>query len=84
MLLNGEKTELVNIVNQFFPRKDDKEECQKLLQKCVTNLLEKFFEYFKIRPPIFEYILEEIKESIKKFTSFCECIYFNSSLFLKC
>lgn len=70
LLLNGRKPEHVN---QLFSRRDDKGEFQMLFQE-LWDQPEKFFEYFRMRPATFEYILEGIEESIKKFSNFRECI----------
>ena len=53
VLLNGGKTEHVN---QLFSNRDDKGEFQMLFQE-LWDQPEKFFDYFRMRPATFEYIL---------------------------
>ncbi|KAF0750290.1 protein ALP1-like [Aphis craccivora] len=50
----------------YFPEETTKEK--------LCDQLEKFFEYFRIKPETFEYILEKIEESITKFSNFRKCI----------
>lgn len=50
-----------------------KTEFQMLFQE-LWDQPEKFFEYLRMRPVTFEYILEGIEESIKKFSNFRKCI----------
>jgi len=70
LLLNGGKTEHVN---ELFSRRDDKGEFEMLFQE-LWDQPEKFFEYFRMKPETFEYILEKIEESITKFSNFRKCI----------
>ena len=70
VLLNGGKTEHVN---QLFANRDDKGEFQMLFQELLDQP-EKFFDYFRMKPATFEYILKGIEESIKKISNFRECI----------
>lgn len=70
LLLNGGRTEHVN---QLFSRRDDKGEFEILFQE-LWDQQEKFFEYFRMRPGAFAYILEKIEEGIIKFSNFRKCI----------
>ncbi len=69
-LLNGRRTEHVN---QLFSSRNKKGEFQMLFSE-LWDQPEKFFEYFRMTPTTFEYILKGIEESIKKFSNFRECI----------
>ncbi|XP_054015918.1 uncharacterized protein LOC128896575, partial [Hylaeus anthracinus] len=70
MLLNDGKIEHVN---GLFSSRDDKGEFKMLFQE-LWEQPEKFFEYFRMRPAAFEYILKEIEERITKFSNVHVCI----------
>lgn len=70
LLLNSGKTEHVN---PLFASRDEKGEFEMLFQE-LWDQPEKFFEYFRMRPATFEYILKGIEAKIKKFSNFRKCI----------
>lgn len=70
LLMGGGKAEHVN---HLFAARDDKGEFQMLFQDLSDNP-QKFFEYFRMRPTTFEYILKGIEERITKYSNFRECI----------
>ena len=70
LLLNNEKSEHVS---QLFECRDEKGEFSLLFEELRDQPL-KFFEYFRMTPETFEYILKEVKEKIDSaatFSHFC-------------
>lgn len=70
VLLNIVRTEHVNPI---FGSRDGKGEFE-LLFKDLCDQPERFFEYFRMKPETFEYILQGIEERITKFSNFRKCI----------
>lgn len=70
LILNSGKSEHVS---QLFSGRDDKGEFRMLFRE-IWDQPEKFFEYFRMTPETFDYILKGIEKRIEKFSNFRECI----------